>query len=46
MADYTIMVMGEALSHALQRAAPRARLHIRLVREIAGGRVRGRHQVR
>jgi DNA-binding transcriptional LysR family regulator len=33
MADYTIMVMGEALSHALQRAAPRARLHIRLVRE-------------
>jgi DNA-binding transcriptional LysR family regulator len=33
MADYTIMVMGEALSHAVQRAAPRARLHIRLVRE-------------
>ena len=33
MADYTIMVMGEALSQALQRAAPRARLHIRLVRE-------------
>src|SRR6201997_5028888 len=26
MADYTIMVMGEALSHAGQRAAPRARL--------------------
>jgi Mn-dependent DtxR family transcriptional regulator len=24
MADYTIMVMGEALSHALQRAAPKA----------------------
>ena len=33
MADYTIMVIGEALSHAVQRAAPRARLHIRLVRE-------------
>ena len=33
MADYTIMVMGEVLSHAVQRAAPRARLHIRLVRE-------------
>ncbi|MGH3279770.1 MAG: LysR substrate-binding domain-containing protein, partial [Trebonia sp.] len=33
MADYTIMVMGEALSHAVQQAAPRARLHIRLVRE-------------
>jgi hypothetical protein len=33
MADYTIMVMGEALSHALQWAAPKARLHIRLVRE-------------
>ena len=33
MADYTIMVMGEALSQAVQRAAPRARLHIRLVRE-------------
>lgn len=33
MADYTIMVMGEALSHAVQRAAPRSRLHIRLVRE-------------
>jgi DNA-binding transcriptional LysR family regulator len=33
MADYTIMVMGEALSHAVQRAAPRARLHIKLVRE-------------
>jgi DNA-binding transcriptional LysR family regulator len=33
MADYTILVMGEALSHALQRAAPRARPHIRLVRE-------------
>jgi DNA-binding transcriptional LysR family regulator len=33
MADYTIMVMGEALSHAVQRVAPRARLHIRLVRE-------------
>jgi DNA-binding transcriptional LysR family regulator len=33
MADYTIMVMGEALSQAVQRAAPHARLHIRLVRE-------------
>jgi DNA-binding transcriptional LysR family regulator len=33
MADYTIMVMGEALSQAVQRAAPKARLHIRLVRE-------------
>ncbi|HTU74325.1 MAG TPA: LysR family transcriptional regulator [Trebonia sp.] len=33
MADYTIMVMGQALSHAVRRAAPRARLHIRLVRE-------------
>ena len=33
MADYTIMVIGEALSHAVQRDAPRARLHIRLVRE-------------
>ena len=33
MADYTIMVMGEALSQVIARAAPRARLHIRLVRE-------------
>src|ERR1700728_5232422 len=33
MADYTIMVMGEALSQAVQRAAPRPRLHVRLVRE-------------
>ena len=33
MADYTIVVMGEALSQAIVRAAPRARLHIRLVRE-------------
>ena len=33
MADYTIMVMGEALSAAVQREAPHARLHIRLVRE-------------
>jgi DNA-binding transcriptional LysR family regulator len=32
MADYTIMVMGEALSHAVQRSAPRARLHIQQVR--------------
>src|SRR5436189_25212 len=30
MADYTIVVMGEALSRAIARAAPRARLHIRL----------------
>ncbi len=33
MADYVIMVMGEALSRAVQRDAPGARLHIRLVRE-------------
>jgi DNA-binding transcriptional LysR family regulator len=33
MADYTILVIGEALSHAVQRAAPQARLHVRLVRE-------------
>ena len=33
MADYTIMVIGEALSQAVQRAAPRARLHVKLVRE-------------
>ena len=33
MADYTIAVMGEALSQAIARAAPRTRLHIRLVRE-------------
>jgi len=33
MADYTIMVIGEALSQAVQRAAPNARLHIKLVRE-------------
>ena len=33
MADYTIVVMGEALSVAIATAAPRARLHIRLVRE-------------
>jgi DNA-binding transcriptional LysR family regulator len=32
MADYTIMVMGEALSHAMQRSAPCARLHIQQVR--------------
>lgn len=36
MADYTIMVMGEALSAAVQKAAPSARLHIRLVREALG----------
>ena len=36
MADYTIMVMGEALSLAVRRAAPHARLHIRLVREALG----------
>jgi DNA-binding transcriptional LysR family regulator len=33
MADYTIGVMGEALSQLIHQAAPRARLHIRLVRE-------------
>jgi len=33
MADYTIMVMGEALSHAVRQCAPRARMHIKLVRE-------------
>jgi DNA-binding transcriptional LysR family regulator len=33
MADYTIMVIGEALSRAVRMAAPSARLHIRLVRE-------------
>ncbi len=33
MADYTIGVMGELLSQAVHEAAPRARLHIRLVRE-------------
>src|SRR5215471_15287241 len=33
MADYTIMVMGQALSQAIRKAAPRTRLHIRLVRE-------------
>ena len=33
MADYTIVVMGEALSQVIARAAPRTRLHIRLVRE-------------
>jgi DNA-binding transcriptional LysR family regulator len=33
MADYTIVVMGEILSQLIQKAAPRARLHIRLVRE-------------
>jgi DNA-binding transcriptional LysR family regulator len=33
MADYTIVVMGEALSQLIHSAAPRARLHIRLVRE-------------
>jgi DNA-binding transcriptional LysR family regulator len=33
MADYTIGVMGEALSQLVHAAAPRARLHIRLVRE-------------
>ena len=33
MADYTIMVMGEALSQAVSLQAPRVRLHIRLVRE-------------
>lgn len=33
MADYTIRVMGETLSQLIHEAAPRARLHIRLVRE-------------
>jgi DNA-binding transcriptional LysR family regulator len=33
MADYTIGVMGETLSQLIHQAAPRARLHIRLVRE-------------
>jgi DNA-binding transcriptional LysR family regulator len=33
MADYTIGVMGEALSQLVHEAAPRVRLHIRLVRE-------------
>jgi len=33
MADYTIGVMGEALSQLVHEAAPRARLHVRLVRE-------------
>jgi hypothetical protein len=32
MADYTIMVMGEALSQTVRKAAPRARLHVRLIR--------------
>ena len=32
LSDYTIIVMGEALSHAVQRSAPRARLHIQQVR--------------
>jgi DNA-binding transcriptional LysR family regulator len=33
MADYTIGVIGEQLSQQLHAAAPRVRLHIRLVRE-------------
>jgi DNA-binding transcriptional LysR family regulator len=33
MADYTIGVMGEPLSQLIHDAAPRVRLHIRLVRE-------------
>jgi DNA-binding transcriptional LysR family regulator len=33
MADYTIGVMGEVLSQLVHEAAPRIRLHIRLVRE-------------
>ena len=40
MADYTIMVMGEALSAALRREAPQARLHIKLVREALGAEYR------
>ncbi|HEY7484958.1 MAG TPA: LysR family transcriptional regulator [Streptosporangiaceae bacterium] len=33
MADYTVAVMGERLSQLLEAAAPRVKLHIRLVRE-------------
>ena len=33
MADYTIGVMGERLSQLIHEAAPRARLHVKLVRE-------------
>ena len=33
MADYTIMVLGEALSRAATAAGPHTRLHVRLVRE-------------
>lgn len=33
MADYTIGVLGEALSQLVHAAGPRVRLHIRLVRE-------------
>jgi len=33
MADYTISVMGELLSQLIHAAAPRVRLHVRLVRE-------------
>jgi DNA-binding transcriptional LysR family regulator len=33
MADYTIGVIGEVLSQLIHQAAPRLRLHIRLVRE-------------
>jgi DNA-binding transcriptional LysR family regulator len=33
MADYTISVIGEVLSQLIHNAAPRVRLHIRLVRE-------------
>jgi DNA-binding transcriptional LysR family regulator len=39
MADYTIVVMGEALSQVIARAAPRTRLHIRLVRECFWSRI-------
>jgi DNA-binding transcriptional LysR family regulator len=33
MADYTIAVMGDRLSQLLEAAAPRVKLHVRLVRE-------------
>jgi DNA-binding transcriptional LysR family regulator len=33
MADYTIAVIGERLSHLFEREAPNAKLHVRLVRE-------------
>lgn len=33
MADYTIAVLGERLSQLLEEAAPRVKLHVKLVRE-------------